>query len=194
MLGGAGLLVALDGGHRVGLDGLALPALAASGRPVSLESVFETRAGLERARWGAIVIHHSATPYATAESLDLAHRELGLTELGYHFVIGNGNGLGDGQVHIGSRWLDQAPGAHAAGEHADWYDRHSIGICLVGNGDRRPFTRAQIQRLTQLVIALARELGIPPERILLHSDIAPTTDPGWNFPEGAFRELVAGRL
>jgi len=194
MLGGSGLLVALDGGRRGALDGMALPALAASGAPVSLESIFETRAGLERARWRAIVIHHAATPYATPESLDRAHREIGLQSLGHHFVIGNGNGMGDGEVHLSERWLDQHPGAHAAGRNADWYDRHSIGICLVGHGDRRPFTRAQIQRLAQLVVALARELDIPAENVLLHSDIAPTTDPGWHFPEAAFRELVAARL
>ncbi|MFG0327381.1 MAG: peptidoglycan recognition family protein [Phycisphaerales bacterium JB037] len=191
MVGGAGLLVAVDGGAGLTLDGAALPSLAVSNQPASVEAIFDTREPLDRERWQSIVIHHSGTPYATPESLDRDHRAMGLHGLGYHFVIGSGDGLGDGEVHVGARWLNQQPGAHAAGPYADWYDRHSIGICLVGHGDRRPFTRAQLQRLTQLVSALARELDIPPDRILLHSDIASTTDPGWHFPEAAFREELS---
>ncbi len=55
-------------------------------------------------------------------------------------------------------------GAHTAGEHGDWYNRNAIGICLVGDGDRREFTPAQIARLLQTVHALQRRSDPGPER------------------------------
>ncbi|MBX3364678.1 MAG: N-acetylmuramoyl-L-alanine amidase [Phycisphaeraceae bacterium] len=192
MTGGAGMLFMLEGAGMPRLDGMALPALAATSGPASVEGIFRTRTDLDRARWKAIVIHHTGAPFGTPESIDAAHRELGLRGLGHHFVIGNGSGLGDGEIHAGYRWLDQLPGAHALGEQAEWFDRHSLSICLVGDGDRRQFTRAQILRTSQLVMTLARELDIPPDRIYLQKELAPVTDPGFHFPEGVFREMLAG--
>lgn len=191
MTGGAGMLLVLDGSGVPSLDGMALPALAATTGPTSVEGIFRTRAELDRNRWKAIVIHHSGAPFGSPESLDASHREIGLRGLGHHFIIGNGSGLGDGEVHAGYRWLDQLPGAHALGDQAEWLDRHALSICLVGDGDRRAFSKAQIQRSTQLAMALARELDIPADRIYLQSELAPVTDPGWHFPEAAFREQLA---
>lgn len=187
-----GLLMVVDGGRGPGLDGLKLPPMIApSAGPSSVEAVFSTRQSLDRERWLSIVVHHSGSPYGSPESISAAHRALNLRGLGYHFVIGNGNGLGDGEIYAGFRWMDQLPGAHAAGDRAEWYNQHSIGICLVGDGNRRGFSGAQLQRLAQLVSALSRELDIPEDRIVLHSDIASTRDPGRYFPAAAFREQVA---
>ena len=187
------LLFALDGKAGARMDGLSLPALVAPAGPSSVEGVFRTRGELDRQRWLSIVVHHSGTASATPESLESQARAAGLKGLGYHFVIGNGRGLDDGEIHVGYRWLDQLPGAHAAGKDADWYNLHSIGICMVGNGDRQQFTPAQTRRLVQLVNALAREFKIPRERIVLHSDIAAVSDPGTFFPGAEFREQIPGR-
>lgn len=170
----------------------AIPVLADMGEVGSLENALSTHKPIDRERWRAIVIHHSGTPFETAETLDRKHRAMGLRGLGHHFVIGSGNGLGDGQVLTGFRWLEQLPGAHASGPQADWYDRHAISICLVGHGDRRAFSTAQIARTRQIVTALIAELGLSPADVVLHSAIAPTTDPGWHFPEAWFREQLAG--
>ncbi len=183
-----GLLAVVDPGSSFGRGGVSLPALAAAAGSTSLETVFETRSP-EQA-WKAIVIHHAATPFATPESLDELHREQGLTGLGHHFIIGNSNGLADGEIHVGYRWLDQLPGAHAGGEHGAWYNRHAIGIVLAGNGDRRNFTDQQIARLVDLVASLCERYEIPSESVLLHSDIAQTTSPGRYFPEATFRESL----
>lgn len=197
MTGAGGLLLALDGGGRSPLDGMRLPgasALMAVNRPRSIEAVLATREPLDRERWLSIMVHHSGAAFGTAESLERDARAIGLRGLGHHFVIGNGNGMGDGEVFVGRRWLEQAPGAHAVGEpeRADWYNRHAISICLVGDGNRREFTQAQMQRLAELVLTLARELRIPPEQVLLHSDTTGVPDPGVRFPAAAFRELAAG--
>lgn len=193
---GGGLLV-LDGGKRSALDGLRLPsstALMAVSGPGTMERVLETRETVDRERWLGIMVHHSGSAFGTPESIEREHRGLGLRRLGHHFLIGNGNGMGDGEVHVGGRWLDQQPGAHAAGEHerAQWANLHAVSICLVGDGNRRGFTEAQFSRLTELVEVLSRELGIPAERIVLHSDESDAADPGVRFPAAAFREMVAG--
>jgi N-acetyl-anhydromuramyl-L-alanine amidase AmpD len=193
---GGGLLV-LDGGKRASLDGLRLPsatALMAVSGPASMERVLETREPLDRARWLSVMVHHSGAAFGTPEALEREHRAMGLRRLGHHFVIGNGNGMGDGEVHVGARWLDQQPGAHAAGEsqRAAWSNQHAISICLVGDGNRRGFTDAQIQRLMELASLLASELGIPQDQIVLHSDESDVADPGVRFPAAAFREMVGG--
>jgi hypothetical protein len=122
------------------------------------------------------------------------HLGYGYQGLGYHFLIGNGNGLGDGVVHVGYRWNLQLPGAHTTGPQMDWHNQRSIGVCLIGNGDRRPFTPRQIQNLTVLVEQLQRELDIPADRVSLHRDVAPgISSPGRFFPEGKLREALLAR-
>ncbi|MCW5776252.1 MAG: N-acetylmuramoyl-L-alanine amidase [Phycisphaeraceae bacterium] len=193
MTGVSGALLALEGGPAPRFDGLTLPALAAATGPVSMEVVLAPRQPLDRARWQGIVIEQSGSPFGTAASIDQEHKARNLRGLGYHFVIGNGNGLSDGEIHVGYRWLEQQAGAHTGGPDADWYNQHAIGICLVGNGDRRSFTDAQMSRLVELVGVLARDLGIPPERIVFASDVSPSGGPGRLFPAAAFREQVDAR-
>ncbi|RMD63068.1 MAG: N-acetylmuramoyl-L-alanine amidase, partial [Planctomycetota bacterium] len=94
------------------------------------------------------------------------------------------------ELFVGYRWLDQLPGAHAAGPDQDVYNRRWIGICLIGDGDRRPFTPAQLRRLTELLQALQERLGITEDRVLLHRQIAATTSPGRLFPEAEIREAL----
>lgn len=187
---GGGMLLMLGTPGRPVLNGVTIRPLAAAPTASSLEGVFTTRVPIDAGRWQAIVIHHTGTSYATPESLDQAHRERNLASLGYHFVIGNGSGLGDGEVHIGGRWLDQQPGAHTGGPNGVWYDQNAIGICLVGDGDRRPFTRAQLDRLVRLTTLIGRQAGLGPDRVVLHNQVAETTSPGWNFPAASFAEQL----
>ncbi len=144
----------------------------------------------DRERWQGVVVHHSGSPAGDAESLNRLHTSYGLDGLGYHFVIGNGNGLGDGMIHVGERWLLQRAGAHAIGPDAAWHNQHSIAVCLIGNGERRPFTSRQRESLIMLVRGLQREFVIPPDRVVLHRDIATVKSPGVYFAEAAFRERL----
>lgn len=151
---------------------------------------------LDRDRFKAIVIHHSGTPGGSPESMDRLHRSWGYASLGYHFVIGNGIDFGDGAIFTGPRWYQQAPGAHVAPRadgatpDAMWFNEHSIGICLVGNGERRGFTEAQISRLADLVSELQREFGIPDNQIFLHSELSTIASPGRFFPVASFQSLL----
>lgn len=170
---------------------LLTPLAQVEGNGGAMEFALRTNAELDRERWTSIVIHHSGSPADTPEELDGQHRRAGLASLGYHFVIGDGARMGDGDIHSGSRWLEQQPGAHVAGREGHKYNASSIGICLVGNGDRRVPTAAQLRSLVGLVSDLARSLDIPREQILLHSDLAPTTSPGRMFPASLFYEQIA---
>lgn len=182
-----GLMWLIQGAPRWRAGARTWPAAVISAGAHSFEPIFRTRTPIVPGRWQAIVIHHSGSMFGTPASLEAQHRAIGLAGLGDHFIVGNGAGMDDGEIHVGFRWLNQLPGAHTAGPQGDWFNRHAIGVCLVGDGRRRPFTDEQIRRLGQLVRELSRRLQIPPERVYLHSDVAPVDDPGRYFPEAMLR-------
>jgi len=190
MTGAGGLLLSLDGQPSASLDGMALVASA----PVapSIEAIFNTRQPVSSDRWDGIVIYDSGSMQGSAATLAAQSKARNLDGLGYHFVIGNGAGQDDGELHVGYRWLTQAPGAHDAGPNQDRYNRRYIGVCLIGDGDRRPFTDAQIHRLVELVRGLQSRLNLPDSSILLARDISSTTSPGRYFPEAAVHTSLAG--
>jgi len=145
-------------------------------------------ASIDRNRWSGIVIHHLGEPFGTPESIHRQHLSWGYQGLGYHFLVGNGNGLGDGQVHVGYRWLEQLAGAHVVGDAGQTHNERSIGICLIGNGDRQVFSGRQMKHLTRLVQRLQRDFNIDADAVHFHSDLAPdVSSPGRLFPNGEFR-------
>lgn len=140
--------------------------------------------------WKHIVIHHSASASGSAASFDRAHRDKGWDGLGYHFVIGNGSGSGDGQVEVGYRWTKQMQGAHAGNYE---YNQHGIGICLVGDFEHGgPPSNAQMQSLRTLVTFLQAKGSIPPNEIIGHGNVPGrnTECPGRNLDVIAFRNTV----
>ncbi len=191
---GGGLLMSERGDRRPSPP----PALVSQPpRSSDIGSIFELGAGIRGERagsepWLGVVVHHSASVSGSPESIDELHREQGLDGLGYHFVIGNGRGAPDGGISVGERWQRQANGAHTAGPDAGLYNRHYIGICLVGDGDRRPFTDAQLSSLVTLVRALQDRLGLEGGSVVLHREVASTASPGRLFPQGWFRSQLVG--
>lgn len=172
-------------------SGFLLTAVDVIGQEPQNDAVFQTRRPLDRQRWNSIVIHHSGEPAGDSESITRQQMAMGLKGLGYHFLIGNGNGMGDGIVHVGYRWIDQLPGAHVTGPNQDQYNERSIAICLVGNGDRRPFTDRQMAQLVVLVQRLQAELGIPARNVYLHRDLSrATASPGRYFPTAWLQEQL----
>ena len=185
-----GLLAMSD--HRAGPGFPAAKASLFQSSPAG-DPIFRTAKALDRARWKGIIIHHSGEPAGDSESIRRLHVSSGALMMGYHFVLGNGNGMGDGLVHVGERWIRQLPGWHVVGPHQDFYNQHAIAICLVGNGNRRPFSERQTSQLISLVRRLQRELDIPPSAVRLHRDVAAdlTTSPGRYFPTAVLdRQLL----
>jgi hypothetical protein len=177
------------------LLGLAPPPLGADGYPSlsatadnSLDIIFNTRSPQQPGRWKYIYIHQSATSGGDARTLAGADRS---GEIPDHFVIGNGNGLSDGEIQVGPKWNDQAPAQPPAG--ADRLDPDCISVCLVGNFDQSQPTPTQIRRLGQLVQALQDQCRISSEGLVLITDTQAANDPaaiGRNFPADGFRSLI----
>ena len=108
-----------------------------------------------------------------------AHLEKGWDGIGYHFVIGNGNGMGDGEIEPTYRWREQMHGAHAGKTE---YNQHGIGICLVGNFQETHPSSAQLASVKRLVATLKHEYKVPSENVIAHKDVKATACPGKNFP------------
>lgn len=144
--------------------------------------------------WKHIVIHHSATPQGTAKGFDRVHREeRNMTNgLAYHFLIGNGRGMGDGEIHIGDRWKRQIQGGHLS---SFALNKISIGICLVGNFEKTKPTRKQLQQLDALVEYLMAVTNVPVSRVTTHTLIHPnhTDCPGKNFSLANFKRKLKKR-
>jgi hypothetical protein len=133
-------------------------------------------------RWKWIVAHHSATPEGNARIYDRAHRQRGMENgLAYHFLIGNGVDSKDGEIEIGSRWLKQLLGGHV---RRDEINEVGIGICLVGNFERKSPSPAQLAAFTELVDYLREEVVGRKVRFAVHREIDPgrTVCPGRYFP------------
>ncbi|MDQ8201615.1 LysM peptidoglycan-binding domain-containing protein [Pelagicoccus sp. SDUM812003] len=143
-------------------------------------------------QWKHIVIHHSGTRTGTPKGMDRFHREERRMEngLAYHFVIGNGNGMKDGEIYIGDRWKRQIQGGHLSSYALN---QISIGICLVGDFQKNRPTRQQLDQLEALVRYLMNRAGVPASRVTTHTLIHPkhTLCPGKNFPIDSFRDSIA---
>lgn len=137
--------------------------------------------------WTAIVIHHTATERGNVESIHEAHIAKEWLGIGYHFVIGNGNGMPDGEIEPTFRWREQLHGAHAG---SDEYNQQGIGIALIGNFDQTPPTPAQLDAVKNLVGELKTQYEIDEERVIGHSEVKATACPGKLFPMEEVRQVM----
>ena len=135
--------------------------------------------------WKHIVIHHTASESGNVATIHAEHLNRKDKNgnhwkgIGYHFLIGNGTGMSDGEIEPTFRWKQQMQGAHAGN---DEYNQHGIGICLVGNfQDHRPST-AQLASIKRLVGVLKREYGLKSSQVVGHRDVKATACPGNMFP------------
>jgi LysM repeat protein len=143
---------------------------------------------IEAGRWRHVVAHHSAIEDGNAAVYDAAHRRRGMANgLAYHFVIGNGRDSAEGAIEVGPRWLRQLDGGHVRSQE---FNRRGIGICLVGNFERRAPSERQLASLTALVDWLRADapLGVRP-RFTVHRNVDRnhTVCPGKNFPFTRYR-------
>ena len=143
-------------------------------------------------RWKYIIVHHSATEDGGARRFDRAHRSNGMDELGYHFVIGNGTDTPDGKIEVGSRWRRQKHGAHCRVSQTDSneYNKHGIGICLVGNFEKSRPTDAQMKSLAYLTNGLLAQTRLRPSAVSYHRDFKSTKCPGRYFPNSTYRRAL----
>jgi hypothetical protein len=143
------------------------------------------RAKVQRGRWKYIIVHNSGTRQGNARIFDVYHRRVRKMQngLAYHFVIGNGNSSGNGEIEIGDRWTRQINGGHVA---SDYLNNIALGICLVGDLNRDKPTKAQLDALDELITYLRARVGKIKGRSAIvkgHKEInpKPTDCPGDRF-------------
>lgn len=151
----------------------------------SRRTEFDFRPSATEKSWTYLVIHHSGTRGGNVEAIHEAHLQrkdsagrpwLGI---GYHFVIGNGNGMPDGSIEATFRWKQQLHGAHAG---SVVHNANGIGICLIGNFETQKPTDKQLKAVRRLTRQLAQRYDIPPRLLIGHKTIKPTLCPGKEFP------------
>jgi LysM repeat protein len=165
-------------------------AAAHSSLPHSIQRAID-KAPVRPGRWQYIVVHHSDVDTGTVKGMDKYHREVRHMEngLAYHFVIGNGSGMGDGEIAACHRWIDQLDGGHLASEAQN---KVAIGICLVGNFDEHSPTRKEMESLRALVEALMARCKLTPRAVKTHQqiNIVHTRCPGARFPTRSFLDSL----
>ena len=125
--------------------------------------------------WKYIVLHHSATEAGSVKAFDRFHTDQGYGGIAYHFVIGNGNGMRDGEIKSTFRWQQQIAGTHVSVNSWE-HNVFGIGICLVGNLEKIEPTPAQKKALDKLVKDLRSKYGIAAKNVLGHSQVPFDTD------------------
>jgi len=154
--------------------------------PSSIQRAID-KAPVRAGRWQYIVIHHSDVDTGTVKGMDKYHREVRHMEngLAYHFVIGNGSGMGDGEIAVCRRWIGQLDGGHLA---SNGQNQVAIGICLVGNFDEHRPTTREMESVRALVEALMTRCQLTPRAVKTHQqiNIVHTRCPGSKFPTKNF--------
>lgn len=148
-------------------------------------------------RWKYIVIHHSAGDFGNIEHLKKIHNRRQSAEpinaISYHYIIGNGNGMPDGDIESDIRKDYNLWGMHVSARNWDRNFR-GLGICIVGNLEEGEMTAKQYQSLIKLTKQLMTEYNIDFEDVGFHGKIEgeSTKCPGKHFPIEKFkRELSA---
>ena len=120
--------------------------------------------------WKYIVVHHSATNAGSVKAFHKFHTRQGYGGIAYHFVIGNGNGMKDGEIQETFRWKEKISGTHVSVNSWE-YNVFGIGICLVGNLEKSPPTKAQLAALKKLVAQLKTSYQIDDKNIIGHNHV-----------------------
>jgi hypothetical protein len=131
----------------------------------SVDHVVRSRVSQVPHRWNSIEIFFSGPATVGAiEYLAAARRAHRSADLNCHFVIGNGQQCGDGEIHATERWQEQRPSRSYHGS------QQTIRICLIGDKRRSRATDYQLKRLEMLLEVLCRKFDVSAESVYLPQD------------------------
>jgi len=125
----------------------------------------------------AIVLHHTAME-SDEECLEMFLDPA--SRVSSHFLVAR-----DGRLWQFVSLEDRAWHAGVSRLHGRWDLNHtSVGIEITGNGNRAPFTPAQLEATARLVGVLVAMYDIPAPWVVGHQHISPDrkVDPGKSFP------------
>lgn len=131
------------------------------------------------ARRPNLIVLHATEQGSVEESLDTLRTANSGGPVSSHYLVGD-----DGRIYQLVDDLDRAwhAGPGRWGTITD-VNNASIGI-EIDNDGAEPFTQPQIAAVIRLLSDLTSRLGIPPEAVIAHADMAPKRkrDPGAHFP------------
>lgn len=150
-------------------------------------------------RWNYIVIHHSAGSYGNIKHLQDIHDQRQSKEpihaISYHYIIGNGNGMENGKVEYDIRKKLNLWGVHVTRNNWDRNFR-GLGICIIGNLDKKEMTAKQYESLIKLTTDLMEKYNIDLEDVGFHKRLPgeSTKCPGRLFPYAKFKKDLKEKM
>jgi hypothetical protein len=135
------------------------------------------------APWRFVYIHHSGKRSGDPDSLLAADGTPA-----DHFVIGNGAGMGDGEIRPSQRWDKQQ--AAQAPKGLPTLARECISICLIGDYDRHGPTPAQLRQLARLVSRMQAEYRISASGVYMRQQPGEPAGIGRQFPVEELQRLL----
>lgn len=135
-----------------------------------------------------IIIHISDSTFGSAREIRRWHLDKGWKDIGYHFVIDNGQILPDfylpalnGSIEIGRQLdADAFVEDNEIGAHALGYNANSLGICIVG---KKEWTVSQEASAVRLCRQLMRQFTIPQSHVLGHCETESGKKEGKTCPD-----------
>jgi len=134
-----------------------------------------------------LIIHHTACGHGTVEAIRAEHKGRGWTDIGYHWIIGNGQGIPDGHIAAGRPEDLQGSGVKLN-------NRGKLQVVLIGNfekgnpGYSGPPTKRQLSALGHWLLVNGKKYAVKGNypAILGHKEAAlpkfPTACPGNQLP------------
>lgn len=123
-------------------------------------------------QWEKIVIHSLGEKEVSLSNLERHHKKiLGFQEgVAWHFLIGDGSALENGEIYPTNRWEKQLLGK-AFRQHSE---EGALHICLLGKEDT-PASKEQLKALDELLTMLLNRHSSA--EIYAHSALEPTPRP-----------------
>jgi hypothetical protein len=180
----AGVLLLMEGGA------VGSPAAGVAYEQTAVTARLDPTATLRQGAWNYIIIYESGDLAGSAASLadgrvygEPNHPSSTVRpKANFHFVIDSArskrDAVVDGELEVGTTWLNQEPGAPYAGWPDVRYHQVSpyntaVGVCFIGNLSREPISEMQNRSLVQVVRELQNRLNIPKDRVLFQWELEP---------------------
>jgi len=129
-----------------------------------------------------IIIHHSASEWGNAFTIDKWHKEKGWSGIGYHWIINNGytnysdyknnrkfyeliGSIECGRTLDADEWIQ----ANEKGAHAYGYNSDSIGICLIHKTGK--YHKKMLNKLFSFLVELIIKFNIDIDNIVGHCEL-----------------------
>ncbi len=110
-----------------------------------------------------LVIHHSEREEDSAEFIRERHLKRGFEDIGYHYLIDEKGNLFFGRS------------IEFCGAHVYGHNTNSLGICLMGNFDKKNPSKIQMNKLVLFIKDLLKKYNLSPEKVLGHREFKGVT-------------------